>query len=182
MKLQDALPLIRTGDVLLFRGRSLFAWLIKLRTRSVYSHAGFAVRVRANCYERVCVLEALEPHGVRLYPLDSYVLAGDKIDWYQLTDASLNHESVASYALQKLGMRYSWRSLWWSFSRLAWLLKKVCRWKSAPDPARFFCSELVADSLRHAGFDADEDLVPIETDPGAVARFTCLHRRGSLTP
>jgi Permuted papain-like amidase enzyme, YaeF/YiiX, C92 family len=180
MKLSDSLPLIRTGDVFLFRGRSLFAYLIKLRTRSVYSHAGVAIRVKANGLERVCVLEALEPFGVRLFPIELYVDRGEEIDWFQVIDTTINREAVAAYALGQWGKRYAIRQLWWSFSRVARLVKKL--WSPHPDPDHFFCSQLVAEALRHAGFQADENLVPIETDPGAVARFTCLQRRGTFTP
>src|SRR5262245_6218186 len=173
---------IRTGDVLLFRGTGLCAWLIKVRTRSVYSHAGIALRIQANGTEKLAVLEALEPLGVRLYPLEQYLKRGERIDWYQLNDPAIVREEVAAYALRQWGKPYALRTLWWSFSRLAWVLRKLLHGRPATDPERFFCSQLVADALKHAGFRADEDVIPIETDPGAVGRFVCLQRRGELSP
>ncbi len=181
MKLDEALPQIKTGDVLLFRGRGLWSWMVKVRTKSVYTHAGVALRIKANGCERVSVLEALEPWGVRLHPLDQYVAAGESVDWYEVTDPAVNREKVASFALRQWGLRYAWRQLLWSFSRLAWLARRVLRRPLRDvDPERWFCSELVAAALRHAGAQTDEDLVPIATAPGDVARFTCLRRRGTL--
>jgi hypothetical protein len=186
MKLAQVLPEIRTGDVLLFRGHSLFSYLIKVRTRSVYSHAGIVQRIRTNGHDRVWLIESLEPFGVRLYPLERYIAAGESIDWFQLTDQSINREKIADYAMQAVGDLYAIRGLLAHFtilghflSRLKFMAKLSAR---ANRREKYFCSQLVAAALAHAGFHPDEGLVPIETDPGAVARFTCLQRRGALEP
>jgi hypothetical protein len=183
MKLSDALPDIKTGDVVLFSGRGLWSWLIQVRTRSVYTHAGVVLRLKANGHERVSVLEALEPGGVRLHPLDRYVEAGETVDWYEVTDPAVNREAVASFALKQWGKRYAWRQVFWSFSRLAWLVRRLLgRPLRDVDPQRWFCSELVAAALAYAGCRTEEGIVPVETAPGDVARLTCLRRRGRLTP
>jgi hypothetical protein len=184
MKISDALPQIRTGDVLLFRGRSLFAWLIKARTRSVYSHAGVVQRIRTNGHSRVWVVEALEPFGVRAFPLERYVALGEEIDWFVLDDPTIDPEKVADYAMDQVGKKYSVAGVWWSFSWVARAVQAVFRLhrvtRRLANAKSWFCSELVAAALRHAGFKSDEGLVPLETDPGAVARFTCLRRKGTL--
>jgi hypothetical protein len=183
MQLAEALPQIQTGDVLLFRGGSLFSWAIKLRTRSVYSHAGIAIRIKADGCTRVSVLEALEPGGVRLHPLDYYVEGGARCDWYALTDPAVNRDKVAAYALAQWGHPYAWRQLLWSFSRLAWLARLMFRGRlDTAETGRFFCSHLVAAALAHGGYRPDEDLAPVATSPGDVARFVCLQRRGTLAP
>lgn len=186
MKLQDALPNIRTGDVLLFRGTSLFSWLIKLRTHSVYSHAGVVQKIRTNGHIRTWVIEALEPLGVRAFPIERDVAQGAKIDWFQLDDPAINPELVADYAMEQVGKFYEMAGLWWSFSWLARGLRRIFRFHRLTarldNSDRWFCSELVAAALAHAGFKSDEGLVPIATDPGSVARFTCLRRKGTLEP
>lgn len=180
MKLSDAE--LRTGDVLLFQGQSVAAWAVKLRTHSRYSHAGIVIKIRANGTERVSVLEALEPYGVRLYPLDHYVASGAKIDWFQIVDQAMNRDAVAAFGLKQWGLRYGWASLWWHFSRLAWLLTKIFGIKPRPDPERWFCSQLVADALRHGGFKMEGDAIAVGQSPGDVSYLTCLHRMGELTP
>lgn len=185
MKLADALPAVKTGDVALFRGRSPFAWLVKLRTRSEYSHAGIFWRMKLNGSDRVVVIESLEPHGVRVFPLDRYVERGERIDWFALTDPAIDGERAAKFALQQWGAPYALRQLWWAFSRVAWVARLLFRRRPANvDPGRWFCSELVAAALLQAGYRPDpaDGVDPDTTAPGAVARFTCLQRRGELKP
>ncbi len=186
MRLSDAIDQIRTGDVLLFRGTSFWSWLIKLRTKSVYSHAGIVQRVRTNGHSRVCIIESLEPFGVRLFPLERYVAQGEHIDWFQLDDKTINPEKVADYAMAQWGAAYALTGLWWSFTWMGQFLRRFNTFRKLSarlaNRDQFFCSQLVAAALENAGFKPDEGLVPIETDPGAVARITCLKRQGTLEP
>lgn len=187
MKLASA-P-IRNGDILLFEGRSLFARLIKLRTRSPFSHAGVALRIAADGTERLCILEALEPWGVRLYPLDRYLeqchRRGERVHWYSL-EAGINRDKVAGFTLSQWGKRYA--SVWQflvSWGRCTGLVRRLLGWTSTDtNTERFFCSELVAGALNAGGYqaDAEDDLPPAATHPGAVALFRCLRRQGVLTP
>lgn len=62
---------IRSGDLLLCSGNSVFSTLIKKATRSVWSHVGFILRV--DPIDRIMVLESVESIGVRTIPLSSYV-------------------------------------------------------------------------------------------------------------
>src|SRR5262245_40923397 len=105
MKLHDALPHIRTGDVFAFRGTALVSWVIRLWTQSLYSHVGIALRVKADSLERLCILEATEPGGVRLYPMDLYLEqcrhSGTLVDWFTVTDPHIDRDRVAAYALQQ---------------------------------------------------------------------------------
>lgn len=62
---------IRSGDLLLCSGSSVFSNLIKKATNSVWSHVGFILRV--DPIDRIMVLESVESIGVRTIPLSSYV-------------------------------------------------------------------------------------------------------------
>jgi len=183
LKLKDVEPQIATGDVLLFRGTSLYARLIKLRTESQFSHAGVVYRMKINGHTRLCVFEALEPGGVRLYPLDMYVDAGEDIHWYQLNDLTIDREKVADFVQRQWGKRYAMKQIWWSFSRLAGLLRYLFRWKlTEAEKNQFFCSELVAAALAYAGYKTDDGLLPMTTSPGDLVLYPCLQRKGQLGP
>lgn len=193
MKLSDVQDNIQNGDVFLFEGRSWFARLIKARTRSIYSHAGCALWIGINGTKTLCVLEALEPHGVRLYPMDRYVAEcaakGVRVHWFELDPCgseNVNRDHVAAYVFKQLGKRYV--SPWQFFVSWGWLTRWLRRLLGKGvenlDPERFFCSELVAAALRAGGYrpDPDEDVQPAATDPGSVSMFPCLQRRGVVTP
>lgn len=62
---------IRSGDILLCSGNSVFSNLIKKATSSIWSHVGFVLRLDA--IERIMVLESVESIGVRAIPLSNYV-------------------------------------------------------------------------------------------------------------
>ncbi|MGE0760133.1 MAG: YiiX/YebB-like N1pC/P60 family cysteine hydrolase [Pirellulaceae bacterium] len=188
MRLSEA-P-IANGDILLFEGRSWFAFGIKLRTRSQFSHAGVALWVNVDGTSRLCILEALEPWGVRLYPLDRYLdhchRKGERVHLYRLHE-SINRDKVAGFTLQQWGKRYAsvWQFVlsWGRVTRFfRWLFGRPLNVDT--DPERFFCSELVAEALRAGGYvpSVEDDLAPCMTDPGAVALFPCLQRLGVLTP
>lgn len=184
-----ALGEIETGDVFAFRGTNWVSRLIQFWTRSVYSHVGFALWVKADSVERLCVLEATEPGGVRLFPMDVYLSTcaanGTQIDWYTVVDPNVNRDKIAGYALSQWGKRYaSLRQLSHSFGGIGTLLRTLLRLPARLDPDRFFCSQLCAEALRYAGCEPDSGLPsdPALTDPGAVTRYPCLQRRGVVTP
>lgn len=62
---------IRSGDILLCSGSSVFSTLIQRATDSIWSHVAFILRVEA--IDRVMVLESVESVGVRTIPLSNYV-------------------------------------------------------------------------------------------------------------
>lgn len=68
---QDVRKEIRSGDLLLCSGRSVFSQLIQKATRSVWSHVGFILRLDA--IDRIMVLESVESIGVRSIPLSNYL-------------------------------------------------------------------------------------------------------------
>ncbi len=62
---------LRSGDILLCSGNSLFSTLIQKATNSIWSHVGFILRIDA--IDRVMVLESVETIGVRTIPLSHYL-------------------------------------------------------------------------------------------------------------
>lgn len=190
MRLFFALPLIRTGDICLFRrSPTLFGRFIRLWTQSPFSHVGIALWVIVDGTRRLCILEALEGVGVRLFPMDRYLeechASGCLIDWYQVVDSEINRDRVAGYALQQWGRPYAtpWQFVW-SWGLLSGWWRRLRGLPVDTDPERWFCSELVTAALRHAGYvpESGDDSEPAATEPGAVALFPCLQRRGAIEP
>lgn len=62
---------VRSGDILLCSGNSVFSTLIQKATGSVWSHVAFILRV--DPIDRIMVLESVESMGVRTIPLSNYV-------------------------------------------------------------------------------------------------------------
>lgn len=62
---------IRSGDLLMCSGNSLFADLIKAATGSIWSHVGFIIRIDE--IDRIAVLESVESRGVQIVPLSFYL-------------------------------------------------------------------------------------------------------------
>src|SRR5262245_18247430 len=129
----------------------------------------------------------MEPHGVRVMPFDYYLeqcrKQGIAVDWYAVReDSGINAEGVASYTPIQWGRAY--RSLWQLLISFGWLLPHVRRLLGKPlqlSRERFFCSQLVAAAFKYAGYEhAERWITPVTTDPGTIARFTCLEYRGCL--
>jgi hypothetical protein len=135
------------------------------------------------------VLESLEGHGVRLYPLDRYVrecdAAGVILDWYRIVDERVDRDRLVGHALAHWGERYArpWQFVG-SFGRLARAVRRWLRMPPDADTSGWFCSEIYADALLLAGYRPNEDeppLVPAFTRPGDLAMLDCLQRRAVLT-
>ena len=188
MKYTAARDLIQDGDVLAFRGTRLFSRLIKLWTRSRVSHVGIACWMHG----RLTVVEALEPGGVRVYPLSRYVGRGCEVDWYQvdqpatdvMTHGALDRQEIVAFALSKWGLRYA--SPWQFLRSWGWLSRMIAERRGLPadtNPERFFCSELALDALRAGGYQGEGYEKPAaETSPADVIELPCLRRRGRLEP
>ncbi len=68
-------PRIESGDLLLCSGTGTFSRMIKAATESVWSHVGFVIRL--DVFDRIMVLESVEPLGVRTVPLRKYLVDYD---------------------------------------------------------------------------------------------------------
>ena len=179
----DVRDQIENGDVLLFRGSLLRSRIIQRCTRSVYSHVGLALRIRADGVRRLMVVEALEGRGVQLFPLSEYLHRGDHVDWFAITDESIHRDKVIAWAMARLGRDYA--SPWQFLRSFGFLTKRLCNALGLPtkvDQDRWFCSWFAAQALRAGGWrpPANERLPPEQYTPGDIALFPCLQRRGQL--
>jgi hypothetical protein len=178
---------VADGDVLLFQGTAAFSRLIRCVTRSRYSHVGLACWLTKGERSRLCVIEALEPYGVRVYPMARYLAESNRhgvvVDWYRVTDWSIDRRQVVQYALDQWGARYvsPWQ-LALSFGRLTrWVRGLLGQDNSRnADHDRFFCSELVLDAFERGGFASE--LAPVLESPGDIATLPFLSFQGSLDP
>ena len=169
---------IQNGDVLAFGyvRYSLFSQLIRLWTRSSISHVGIAVRF----YGRLCVIEALEGRGVRVFPVSTLLAKGRKIVWYKtVIPQKLSRFEICQYGLSHWGKRYA--SPWQFIRSFSVLTKWICdklKIKRDTNDERFFCSEFVVNCLLSVKLDITDD--PAEMSPADVIALPCLLKRGVL--
>lgn len=116
---EDARAMIQTGDLLLCSGNEPISRIIQTTTRSPYSHVAMVVRMLS--VDRVLLLEAEWPYGVRAVPLSSYFkdwnASGKPYPGHLLvarhTRLDINNETATSMFLSELvdllGRPYSLR-------------------------------------------------------------------------
>jgi len=172
---------ITDGDLLFFRGRLLHSRIIQRWSRSVFSHVGIAHWIRSAGVERLAVVEAIEGHGVRLYPLSVSLERGDDVDWFQITDDSIAGDRVVGWAMARWGKRYATAR---QFVR-SFLSIRLATWLGLPTRLaddRWFCSWFAAEALRAGGWQPPDDdtIRPELAAPGDVALFSCIQRKGPL--
>ena len=169
---------IQNGAVLAFGyiRKSFFSQLISLVTRSRISHVGIVIRF----YKRLCVIEALEGRGVRVFPISMLLKKGRKIVWYQTRiPVGLERFSICEYAMKHWGKRYA--SPWQFVRSFSLLTKRICDRLGIQvdtNEERFFCSEFVVDCLSESGLEINA--VAAEMSPADVIELPCLLQRGVL--
>jgi uncharacterized protein YycO len=133
----------RVGDVLLFRGRGLASQVIRLFTRSPYSHVGlvFLYQGRVYCLEAVGV-------GVRLILMSEVMRRyHGGIDYYQVARAAPEQrDGVIAFCFQQLGKLYDRPGIVRFLVAILFNRKPAVRADQA-----WFCSELVAAAYRAHG-------------------------------
>jgi hypothetical protein len=185
---------IRDGDLILVRGRSVRAWLIRAWTQSRFSHCGIAVWVVIRGVGRLCVLEAVEGRGVHLQPLSTVLRRDGEFDWFPLWDEServthaatalsrIDRANVTAFGLAQWGKRYA--SCWQfvrSFSIASRWLFDWLGLEVDTDRERFFCSEFVMGAVEAGGYRPSRDCDPAEMSPGDIAELGCFYRKGRVT-
>jgi hypothetical protein len=121
---------IKSGDVILWRGRSLAARIVQWATKSRWSHVGIAVWWG----NRLMVLDAYPFKGTRARPL-SHELDGA---YWLPSDAQWNPRALA-FALDELDRSYSFQNLWKTLLGLR-LVK-----------SEYHCAQYAAEVLSRAG-------------------------------
>jgi hypothetical protein len=170
---------IRTGDVLLYRGRSLFSKAIRWASGSVYSHVGIA----AWWAGRLVVLESTTTGGVAVRPASLSVAKYDgQVDWWQLRDewaSQLNREALLERAIGELGKPYGKGGALWLGVRM--LIGRITGGRDAVSlPESLFCSQYVSQCYRSSGVDLVPSAIDELTSPGAIARSNRVVLRAVL--
>lgn len=165
---------IKTGDVLMFAGKSALSSTIKDLTGSEFSHAGIV----ALWGDRVMVFQS-SAHGSELLPASRVVCQYDgRVVWYGLKDP-VDTDKLLNEALNLLRLRYSF----WGLVRFAWKI-----WTGGLKNGRdrrnarsaMFCSQYVSQVFRVAGLDLVKKRSDDLTSPGDIARSKHLEPRGVL--
>lgn len=169
---------LHTGDVLEVRqARWLGALPIRKRTDSVYSHVALILDLEDGLF----IAEATWPQGVRLVPLDKWLkgMRGE-VDLFAVDPDQVNTWKMRIFAMNRLGDPYSLWQLVASWGHVVRLIRRFSKKPKDVNRQAWICSEFVSAAFLAGGYRHDEKFLPAETDPGMVARFTCLRRRGQL--
>lgn len=175
---------IASGDFFFIQGNSWYARLIRWNTASRFTHVGIAVWISfgKDDRKRLCIFEAINGQGVRLYPMDRYLglckKAREKVFWYR-TDSSINREAIVAFVSLHWGKRYAttWQMVY-SFGWGTQIFKKIFGWSDKDlNKDGFFCSELGAGALLFAGVKTK---LPASQSPGDLAESVWLHNQGEV--
>jgi hypothetical protein len=160
---------IQTGDVLLYRGRSLFSKVIRWASGSVYSHAAIA----AWWGSRLVVLESTMSGGVAVRPASLSVEKYDgQVDWWVLHEThaeQLDRQRLIQLAIGELGKPYGRFGAFLLGIKL--LFGRITGGRDAVSlPESLFCSQYVSQCYRSSGVDLVPNAIDGLTSPGAIAR------------
>ena len=188
---QDIRNSLKTGDVVLYSGRSLFSMAIRLSTKSNWSHCGMVIRLEE--YDFVAVWEStlltgikdLETNthkrGVQLMPLSDRVnkYRGD-IAIRSLEDVTLNKEDIIKLMqLRKELARRDYESNAFEMLKAAY---DGDLGANTEDLSAIFCSELLAEAYQSIGL-LDEKTPSNEYTPADFSDDNTLPLlRGKLGP
>lgn len=172
---------IKDGDILLYRGTSLNARIIRRFFDSPYTHAGIV----AWWNDRLMVMEAVEK-GVIVTPLSENLgRHHGGVDYFECKVALAEDEraSMVQFAQMQLGKEYNLWTLLASGLRVVLRLSLKDKNGSYKHPAgKYFCSQYVSDIYEQAGIDLNIELNSTRTSPAAIAQSPLLRFNGVLKP
>lgn len=157
-------PLLKTGDLLLCSGTSLFSELIQQATHSPWSHVGLIVRVDA--IDRIMLFESVETHGVRTLPLSRYLLDYDQQGnpypgglavvrhrGFAKVGAQPQVQAMLQFAVDQFGSAYDSQDIVRIAARVlgSHLTPQALLAKDSDAQRAFICSEYVAQCYARAG-------------------------------
>lgn len=158
----------QTGDVVAFQGTDFFAKLIRLGTRSQYSHVGMVIKLpMAGDKFRIFIIEAVTQSGVILVPLSRTLLSySGKAWWLPLKDevAAQHRNAIFQKVMERLGDGYDFGDIANIVVRLLHIAKKLINGNGSS----FICSELVASTFKDVGIL--KDVKPLFMTPQDVVR------------
>ncbi|GAB6172373.1 hypothetical protein JCM15765_18510 [Paradesulfitobacterium aromaticivorans] len=157
---------IQPGDILLIRGNTWVDKIIKLVTRSPYSHVVGVVNPNQ-------VVEILPLSTARFKKIQDYTGRADVFTCDRLSVD--DRKKIVDYVTAKIGTSYDYNLVIWEASRYLLNWKWPYRSKDSS-----LCSTLWADAYRKAGVDLCPNIkFPV---PGDLAKSQYLHKvRGRIT-
>jgi hypothetical protein len=163
---------IRTGDILLFRGKKLLSGVIEHLSDSPYSH----IAILARWNGRVLAFQS-DLRGVEILPASRLVYEYDgAVDWWALKSeyrtGKFTESRLFDSALTLLGIKYGYLRLVGLGMRI--LLGRTLNPKDAhATPDSLFCSQFVSLCYREASsnlLDVNMDVNDESTSPADFAR------------
>lgn len=151
---------IQPGDILLISGNTLVDKIIKLVTRSPYSHVVGVVNPNQ-------VVEILPLSTVRLKKIQDYTGRADVFTCERLSND--DRRKIISFVMGKIGASYDYDLIIWEASR--YLFNWVWPYDNKDSS---LCSTLWSEAYRKAGIDLCPDVkFPV---PGDLAKSRYLHK------
>ncbi|MEK6698449.1 MAG: YiiX/YebB-like N1pC/P60 family cysteine hydrolase [Nitrospirota bacterium] len=168
---------IRSGDVLLYKGRGFISWLVKQFTGAEYSHAGFAVWWN----KRLMVMEAVGK-GVVVTPLSRNIeLYHGDVEWYwcKKNIAPADRVRMVQFAQEELGKCFArWKMFAISFYIL--FKRDMDKRDELRRANRLFCSYYVSQVYNSIGLDLKKNKSDRFMSPNDVAQSPLLVKRAVL--
>lgn len=160
---------IKDGDILLYKGTALPSRIIRMVTKSEYSHAGIA----AKWNNRHMVMEVTHK-GVIATTLARNIrhYKGD-VEWFSSKKdiSKAKRDTMIKFAQEQLGNEYDFLQLLRIGIKL--LFKKVINVKDE----RLICSEFVAEMYSQVGIDLKKGASDAFTTPSDISRSAMLERK-----
>jgi hypothetical protein len=142
---------IKTGDILLFRGRHPLSRVIEWISGAPYSHVAFLTKWDG----RVIAMQA-DLRGVEVIPASLIVCRYEgQVEWWRLGDAArarLDGRDFLNRALTLVGIKYGYLPLLWLGIRML-LGLSVYRKLSRLRPSTLFCSQFVSYCYMNEGIE-----------------------------
>lgn len=183
-------PYLKSGDVIAFSGNSRFSKLIKLLTRSQYSHVGLVLRDQSKLFNETLLLieSTTQIHlidangrqaikGVQLHLLSQRLsLYNGTAFWVPLKNP-IPQERIENMTLWLRNI-YD-EKIPYSYARTCGIaltkIENACGIKIKPNYSTLFCSELVTRALQLAGA-VDQKIEPASQTPANIVEFTCFDK------
>lgn len=154
---ENILPVLRSGDIVLIEGNSRISVAIKYLSQSSWSHATLFVGKPGDTVSDPVLLEADLENGVRLVSLDYYRDYNLRI--CRAVDLSAEESAaVVDFARQKLGHQYDLKNV---FDLVRYLIQRPAvpnRYRRAllslgsGEPTRAICSTLIAEAFQSISY------------------------------
>jgi len=169
---------IRDGDILLYKGQTFISNLIKIFTKSEYSHAGIAVRWK----KRLMVMEAIRK-GVIVNPLRRSIHRyKGSVEWWSSKKEidDFVRDKMIIFAQRQLGKDFGFWLLFWFGFMITFFYRDLDKRDAVRRERKLFCSLYVALIYNRAGIDLKRNTADRFTSPADIAGSPELECRGKL--